>query len=216
MSAPEPARGDTQHGVLQRLPSRIWKGALGLGALAGAILAVAGVARLVCPDSPDKPAVRLVERIDTATARYRNALDDASDARDAVDPKVTRKWSVDAAGIKSAIHADFSRSVEGSWDHYVATLRSAESLLAYAVGVNDAGLEILHEPDASDFDRGLFTTRLAIAQLAAADLIEKAGGGDLEALTHAEKGEFDDAWADVMDRVDRQRRRIDDALLSER
>jgi hypothetical protein len=103
-----------------------------------------------------------------------------------------------------------------SWDHYVAMLRSAEDLLDAAVEVNDLGLEILQNPDTPAFRRGLFTVRLALARLAADDLVKKAGGGDVEALTHAEKASFDDAWADVMERADRRRRQIDDTLLSER
>jgi hypothetical protein len=180
-------------GRWSRVPGRVWKTLLGIGALAGVILSVAGVVGLFSSDDPPKPVRPVVDRIEAAASRYGNSLGRAVALREVVGHDAFSRWTSESARIEAALRADFPGQVE-SWRRYDEALRTAQLVLdANATSIG------------SDEFRALQARKL----------VDLAGVGDEGILIDPDHTDYDLEWATVLGQLDEQRTKLVDDLIAE-
>ena len=175
------------------LPARAWQVLLGIGALAGVILSVAGVLGLFSDGDESKPAAGpVVDRIEEASARYGSAQTRALALRQVVGFEPGQAWHSDSRRIEAALRADFPDAVE-SWKRYDQALRTAQLVL------DDNATT-----PGSDFG-------LSQAQR----LVDFAGTGNPRVLVDPAHPDYDLEWATVLGRLDEHKAKIVDGLLDD-
>jgi hypothetical protein len=176
-----------------RVSGRLWKTVLAIGALAGAILSVAGVVGLFAPDDSPKPVRAAVDQIENAASRYGSALTRAVALRNVVGSSAFDRWVADSARIEAVLRTDFPQTVE-PWRRYDAALRFAQVVL-----------------DANATSVGNEAFRASQARR----LVDLAGTGESRILIDPRHRGYDLEWATVLGQLDMQKDKIVDQLLRE-
>ncbi len=174
------------------VPARLWKVLLGIGALAGVVLSVAGVVGLFSGGDEAADARPVVDRIEEASARYGSAQTKAVALRGVVGFDAGQAWHSDSRRIETALRADFPDAVE-AWRRYDEALRTAQLVL------DDNAVK-----PGSEF--GLTQARR---------LVELAGTGDPGLLVDPGHRDYDLEWATVLGRLDEQKAKLVEELLDE-